>query len=473
MKSSYLRSSILKALSLNSLGMSARHPLKRGAFQSISNLNRYFIDLDSTANAHYELATPWVASGDFRIHVDFYASSFLSGDFAFIGSESPVDDFFRLDASNNGIDTKIGGVFYDNDGAFTLDDKYHTIIWERIGGTQRIVLDGVEIINRAVLTSALNVARIGVRDNVSPNYFEGIIANVKLEDLDTPSNTQTYLLNQATANFEYPVENMLGANIINNPDFDTATSWIITGGASISGGEAIIDGTGGQSLVFQNALTQGKTYQIDIDVTFDDGNNNNELWNNNGEIIFEIDGVGMSTFVYHHSIANGNILLRANGGEWRASSISVREVINAATYQNIALSDRELFTQDANEDWVGNVNTWDDPPSLIGSQWTDNGGGSYTLLSDGSFNTLTNSLNSEAGKTYKISCLISGHSGPGTLRYSNSSSSVFTASSNGVQSEVYVADGSGDATFVRHTAGLALTATVSEITIKRFLEVAP
>ena len=38
----------------------------------IGAIRRVFITLDPVANAYYELAAPWVASGDFEIEVEIY-----------------------------------------------------------------------------------------------------------------------------------------------------------------------------------------------------------------------------------------------------------------------------------------------------------------------------------------------------------------------------------------------------------------
>lgn len=322
------------------------------------DLARIFIDLDPTANSHYQLATAWTASGDFRITCQFSTVSTVGSSTVVSGSAASNDEividiqptgevrFFAFDGTT--ARTAITSITQYNDG------KLHSIDASFVAGTAELIIDGVSAGTAAWTLSSPDVKYLGTR-TASTNYFNDIIANVKLEDLSTPSNTQTYSLNQPTANTENSAEgnnsvtyqniaasqrelftkdsngDWLGDQVITDTSFDDAGEWAVTGNASVSGGSADVDGTSGQSLVFQSALTNGVTYKGVIDVTFDDGNTNNEVWNNNGQVLHEINGVGAQEFVFTHAIASGNILLRANGGRYVASSLTVNRFLEVAT----------------------------------------------------------------------------------------------------------------------------------------------
>lgn len=50
----------------------------------------------------------------------------------------------------------------------------------------------------------------------------------------------------------------------------------------------------------------------------------------------------------------------------------------------------------------GTINLWNDPPSVVGSDWIDNGGGNYTYTGDGSFNQLQDDGITEVGEDFLV-----------------------------------------------------------------------
>jgi len=155
---------------------------------------RYFSTFDPVLNSYGELDTAFTPSGDFEVEVTFALNS-LTGDLVFL-SDGVVGDteWLRIDATNGSLDAKLNGLFYSNDGAFTADSKLNIAKFTRIGSTLTVKLNGATVGTHTVGTSSVSYKMIGRRGGATLNYFDGIIANVKLTDLATPANSRIFPL---------------------------------------------------------------------------------------------------------------------------------------------------------------------------------------------------------------------------------------------------------------------------------------
>jgi hypothetical protein len=173
-----------------------------------------FIDLDSTASAHYTLASPKVFAGDFEVHVDF-STTITSGNGTLFSGSTQSEDSIVCDIQSNGairffafagtsLQTVItGSITGLNDG------RLHTVILRYVGTTASITVNGVlDSSNTWALTGSEDVGNFGIREN-GTNKFDGIEANVKLIDITTPANSQYYKLNLLTGNTETSNSNTL------------------------------------------------------------------------------------------------------------------------------------------------------------------------------------------------------------------------------------------------------------------------
>jgi hypothetical protein len=262
-------------------------PVLKGLFDT-SVLTRYFTTFDSVAQTRIDLSSPITLAGDFEIEVEFSLSD-LTGDFCFTSDYGAgADDFFRIDATNGSFDLKVGGTFYSDDAAFTADNKLHTVLLRRIGTTLTRVYDGVEIGSAPVNISNFTVAAIGARDTF-PNYFDGIIANLKIWDagtlvLDMPIDgqygTDSTVINNVGANgtavnfvdtdselYTFDAEyGWLGEERVVNGGFDTDTDWTKGTGWTIENGKANFAGSDSNISQF-NIIDIGKSYVVTFDVS--------------------------------------------------------------------------------------------------------------------------------------------------------------------------------------------------------------
>ena len=118
-----------------------------------------------------------------------------------------------------------------------------------------------------------------------------------------------------------------GAEEVTNGDFaNDLDDWTSYGITSATGGIATI-GANANSGIFQNTLTNGKSYTVTINVTSYDGVGSAQVANNNGSILYTITTTGIQTFTFKHNIASGNLLIRGiSNALFSVSSVSVKEV---------------------------------------------------------------------------------------------------------------------------------------------------
>jgi len=163
------------------------------------SITKNFINLlGDPPQAYYELATPWVASGDFEIEVDFSTTSNLG--MAFVGNSANTFDFFSL--AGGTISGRINGTVISFATPDAKDGKLHKAILKIVGITPTVILDGVEYPESSLTTvsGTSNFNVIGQSSNSA--FFKGIISNVKLTDLTTPANSLSFGLDNLTGDTE-------------------------------------------------------------------------------------------------------------------------------------------------------------------------------------------------------------------------------------------------------------------------------
>jgi len=167
------------------LRMNNRIALGSNLGKSIGNgtNNRYFTTLDGTAD-YYTIPTVTL-SNTFTFECEFALTS-LTGDHAII-SNSALNEYVRIDATNGGVDMQLKSQFRSNSGKFTADGKKHRLklISTEIGGNQQVEIYYDEVLIDTYLFNILGNTvwdGIGVRRNGLTNYFSGIISDVKITD---------------------------------------------------------------------------------------------------------------------------------------------------------------------------------------------------------------------------------------------------------------------------------------------------
>lgn len=109
------------------------------------------------------------------------------------------------------------------------------------------------------------------------------------------------------------------------------------------------------------------------------------------------------------------------------SGVTTTNPLGLAT-GNVEYSDENMFGPEL----------WSNPPSSVGSDWVDNGGGSYSYFGDGSFNSLQEVSILEIGKSYKLTFNVMSISGEMRV-LSGSNHLVWTTT--GFKDVLFTADG--------------------------------
>ena len=128
----------------------------------------------------------------------------------------------------------------------------------------------------------------------------------------------------------------LSSELVTNGDFATDSDWTKLN-ATISGGKGNLDGNGQTSLLWQDILTNGKSYKATFTVSDYNGSGSAKIINNSGGTIYTITSDGTFTTYFTHSIANGNFFIRAlSGAVFSIDNVSVKEIIDTNNIPRIS-----------------------------------------------------------------------------------------------------------------------------------------
>ena len=119
----------------------------------------------------------------------------------------------------------------------------------------------------------------------------------------------------------------LGNDLVTNGTFDTDSDWDKLN-STISNGKGNLDGDGQTSLLYQDILTNTKTYQATFTVSDYNAIGQAKVIDNTGTPLYDITSNGTFTFTFTHSEVSGNFLFRASEGAiFSIDNVSVKEVL--------------------------------------------------------------------------------------------------------------------------------------------------
>lgn len=246
-------------------------------------ISRVFVTFDPVLQTHMTLQNPKTFAGNFEFEFDISTTESVNT-IAVLGSASS-DDVSVLSTGVMRIADGVGTVTFStpiNDGLL------HTCKLSRLSGVVELFIDGISD-GTGVLASSMDVDSIG-EDATGTNFFNGVIANVRLTDLSTPSNSESWKIERPTGTdteqsssgnnlltyvnagpstrevFTKVGDDWIGVERIVNGGFDTDTGWTKVAGATISGGVANLSNEL-SSIVQQFAdLATGISYQVKWDI---------------------------------------------------------------------------------------------------------------------------------------------------------------------------------------------------------------
>ena len=130
-------------------------------------------------------------------------------------------------------------------------------------------------------------------------------------------------------NYEgFSYQDALGSEEIVNGDFSNGlTNWTTYGNTSVSNGVATI-GASGNSGIYQAILNQNKSYKVTINVTAYNGVGQAQIANDNGFVLYTINGLGEQSFIFEHTIPQLNLIIRGlSNALFSIDNVSVKEYL--------------------------------------------------------------------------------------------------------------------------------------------------
>jgi hypothetical protein len=181
-------------------------------------------------------------------------------------------------------------------------------------------------------THTFEVQRVSGGTNNVGIILNGI-ANFSIDNISVKEVIEENVprIDFSNSTFDVPI---LGSELITNGDFDTDSDWSKVN-STISGGTGNLDSTSAQSLLYQNILTDTKTYEVSFTVSNYNGVGQTVFMNDNGYVIQDISTNGYYEVTFTHITTSGNLIFRARyGGIYSIDNVSVKEVTAYATDDN-------------------------------------------------------------------------------------------------------------------------------------------
>jgi hypothetical protein len=309
----------------------------------IQAAQRYFVTLDPVLNSYYSLSTLVTLSGDFEISLEF---SSTTGGQMLIGDDFNTNYYFRTDSDGVFI-VYSNGTLHEFSTASFLDGKLHKVVFKLTGTSLNCFLDNVPSTARTITKStAANNFKIGT-NSVFNRMFDGVIANVKINDLTQTGNTFTFALDNEVSDFELSKESTIGnENIINGDFSDGLNNWTVTENGQtveVIGGRLHIITDGTSAGVQQTTAPADVAVKLSFNYTAVSGALKVQV----GSESFTVNETGYYEFATTPS--NSNVFLYRSSGaaEGYFDNVSIKQIQgNSLTYVGIPTTNRELFQFD-------------------------------------------------------------------------------------------------------------------------------
>lgn len=420
---------------------------------SVRAVSRYFIFLESSSVSYYEFTNPLVPSGDFTITVEF--STMATG----VQALCQIGQMMirQQTATQINVFPDIAGGPVSYSGANFADGKLHTLVLVGTnGGTvTSLSIDGVAYTSSG---SGASVDMSGSNNLIGKwqggSFYEGILANFVLDDIDG-AETMTFVLNQPELDTELAVEAIVGSEAWIDPPSNVDSDWTDNGGGSYS-----YIGDGSFNQLEDNVLTTSTTFLIEFDVDSITGT----MKVFSGTISETFATTGRKSFLFVNT-ASTSIGFARNSGTVNCSlsNITAKSVSSAVQYNDVAASQRELYTvTNAGAAWLGEE-VWDDGTVTgVGGDWSFAGGGVYDL--NGSSGTLIAPANDYPDFNYRSVFTWSKISGD--LKLGSNGVQIINASGD------YSIDGADNTAIGFKRNSGTVVGELSGISIKRLIEIA-
>ncbi len=329
-------------------------------------ITKVFIDLSPTSNGFYSLGTDSVLTTAYKLGISAVLPT-ASTTYALFGKASDANNYLKI-LSSGYLSLDVDGTVVTSTVLATKDSEYREYS-VTLSGNDFIFKENTTTIstvtNATAAAKTLTLNLIG-KSNAGEFYL-GIVADPVMGSLE-------FNLDQLTANFEFPVGNVVGSEEVSNNTFDNTTGWYSPRSAStISAASnklrssATSTGTFGSAIAltglvigklyfFKGAATSSNSNAfIRLRITQDSGLNTSDSGDfeslARGNVSVEAPFLATATTMYMGTIITGH-----NAGDYVDidSGVSIKSVTNVITYQNIGTGTdvRDTYTL-IDDDYIG------------------------------------------------------------------------------------------------------------------------
>lgn len=138
--------------------------------------------------------TPCILNGDFKVQIPYALATGAAGDLALLADTTDAD-WFRVDATNESLDTKVSSVFSHIDGLVVTDTNLGVATFERVGDKLLISKSPTLLATYDCSQDPVTLTALGKRGGAFPNYFDGYLGYTSIKDYADPKNSRFYVHN--------------------------------------------------------------------------------------------------------------------------------------------------------------------------------------------------------------------------------------------------------------------------------------
>jgi hypothetical protein len=448
---------------------SLSRPLFRALTGLVSAITKVLIDLSPTSSSFYSLGTDSVLTTAYKLGISTVLPT-ASTTYALYGRASSATDYLKI-LSTGYLSLDVNGTVVTSTVLATKDSRYREYSVTLDGNDfifkeNEIVISTVTNATAAAKTLTLNL----IGNSNGAEFYLGALADPVMGSL-------AFTINQLTDNFELPVGNVFGSELVTiAPNaFGTNASNVInnitTNGFNFDG-----DGNSFFGVEYGAFLVNGDSYEITGNAVITSGAVKVQTQGGSNASFGVINSTGAFRFI---ASSDGTALLfgrDVNGQVIDVSilNLSVRKVTNVLTYQNIGTgrSFRETYTL-IDDDYFGSErivggnfltpSDW----STVGES-TVSGGRANIFSTTGSNTYVLQSDVMDEDKFFRIIYNVFSYTS-GVLRMSAVSSSA-VSSDVGTTTIDFIA--LGTSILLQRAAVEPTDIVIDSISIKRYIEVA-
>jgi hypothetical protein len=434
---------------------SLSRPLFRALTGLVSAITKVLIDLSPTSSSFYSIGSDVVLTTSYKLCISTVLPT-ASTTYALYGRASSATDYFKI-LSSGYLSLDVNGTVVTSTVLATKDSQYREYS-VTLSGNDFIFKENDTVISTVTnATAAAKTLTLNLIGNSNgAEFYLGVLADPVMGPL-------AFKLNKLTDNFELPVGNVFGSELWVNPILQTG--WTDNGGGSYT-----LNNNGDYVKMEVNGLTIGAAYEYSLTIDAID----EPLAIRGSTVYSNFNSVGSKTGVFVADDVDFvfSRLTPGNAINATVSSITLKEVTNFITYQNIGTgrSFRETYTL-IDDNYFG-TQTVVNPDFATDSDWSKGtniaiSGGQAVFASAPNNQGIAQSGVADEGGIFDVTVTLSGYV-EGGLQVRNPFEDFTPAAANGVFTFTGIVDNTS--AFLR--ADGVTTLNIDSVTARRRIEVA-